>query len=936
MRCRSAMMSAMRTTRTSSTYIIAACGLAAILAVASVGQAAPGKPASVEKLTSVNGITEYRLKNGLRVLLFPDSSKPTITVNITYFVGSRHEGYGESGMAHLLEHMLFKGTPKHPKLWSELQDHGAQFNGTTWTDRTNYFETLPAVPGNLEWALGMEADRMVHSKIANEDLQKEFSVVRNEFEMGENSPADVLEERIYSTAYLWHGYGRSTIGSRSDIERVPIDNLRTFYTRFYQPDNAMLVIAGKFETNSALELVAKHFGSLAKPARKLPNTYTVEPVQDGERSVVLRRTGDVSLVSIAYHGLAGGDPDFVAEQALVEVLANKPAGRLYKALVEAGLVAEVSGTAYVWAEPGLLRLAAKVRADGNPESVRDRMIEVIEGLAQGKSPITDEELKRFQMAMRKRFELLMTQSDRIGVELSEWAALGDWRMMFMHRDRVEALTKEQVQSFAARFVKPANRTVGLFLPTKAPDRSPLPAMPDVAAMVKDYKGSAPVEEGEAFDASLDNIEKRTVVSVLPGGAKLALLPKKNRGKAVRILLSVRTGSLETLKGRQTAASLVGAMLQRGTAKHSYQELRDELDRLKAEVRISGEDGQGAPDQTTLRITTVRDNLAQVMKLVAEMLRQPSFPAAEFTVIKRNVLAQLEEAQMDPQALLMTRIARYFSPYPADDVRYVPTIAERIARVQALKLEEVQAVWRELWGGQAANLVAIGDFDAKELQAQATEILSGWTAQKPYARVPRPFFAGIAGLEEEIQTNDKEMAMVAAAHNVELREDDPAYPALVLGNFVLGGSARSLLLERLRQQEGLSYGAFSMVSADVFDKNGTVLAGAICAPQNAKKAMASLLDEVGKFARGGISDKELREAKAAFKLSYENRLAQDDFLLGLIERNLYAGRNFAFQKKQLGTVQALSASELAAALKKFIEPARLAKIRAGDFRPQPGK
>src|SRR5208283_4185725 len=183
------------------------------------------------KVASVEGITEYDLDNGLRVLLFPDKSQSKVTVNMTVLVGSRQEGYGETGMAHLLEHMVFKGTPRHPQVPKALQDHGAQFNGSTSSDRVNYFETLAANDENLEFALDLEADRLVNSYIKREDLDSEMTVVRNEFERGENSPSGVLGKRIAATAYHWHNYGKPTIGNRSDIEKVPVENLRAFYKK---------------------------------------------------------------------------------------------------------------------------------------------------------------------------------------------------------------------------------------------------------------------------------------------------------------------------------------------------------------------------------------------------------------------------------------------------------------------------------------------------------------------------------------------------------------------------------------------------------------------------------------------------------------------------------------------------------------------------------
>ncbi|MGZ3457795.1 MAG: M16 family metallopeptidase, partial [Archangium sp.] len=201
------------------------------------------KAGALAPYTSVEGITEYRLDNGLRVLLFPDPTKPTVTINVTYFVGSRHEGYGETGMAHLLEHLMFKGTPSHPNVPQELTQRGAHPNGTTWLDRTNYFETLPASDENLSWALGFEADRMVHSFIARKDLDSEMTVVRNELEKGENDPSHILFQRVMSAAFTWHNYAKSTIGARADLEHVPIDRLQAFYRKYYRPDNAMLVIA---------------------------------------------------------------------------------------------------------------------------------------------------------------------------------------------------------------------------------------------------------------------------------------------------------------------------------------------------------------------------------------------------------------------------------------------------------------------------------------------------------------------------------------------------------------------------------------------------------------------------------------------------------------------------------------------------------------------
>ncbi|RMF40198.1 MAG: insulinase family protein, partial [Planctomycetota bacterium] len=427
----------------------------------------------LKKVTSIEGITEYRLSNGTQVLLFPDPSTSQATVNMTVFVGSRHEGYGEAGMAHLLEHMLFKGTPAHPNIPELLQNQGAQFNGTTWLDRTNYFETLPAASPeqsaeNLEFALRLEADRLMNSFIRAEDLASEMTVVRNEFERGENNPRGVLMQRVQSVAYDWHNYGRSTIGNRSDIERVPIDRLKNFYRKFYRPDNVMVVVAGNFNPDTALELVGKYFGILQPPPTPLDTTYTTEPPQDGERTVALRRVGNTQYVAAAYHIPAGPHPDYAAMEMVAYIYGTEPSGRLYQDLVVPEIASSVFTMSMALHDPGLITFMAQVPTEKSLESARQTMLQSIESIAE--KPITAEELQRAKTQFLKSRELRAANSRAIAIELSEWAAQGDWRLYFIFRDRIEALTPEQCTEVAARYLRRNNRTVGLFIPSETSER----------------------------------------------------------------------------------------------------------------------------------------------------------------------------------------------------------------------------------------------------------------------------------------------------------------------------------------------------------------------------------------------------------------------------------------------------------------------------------
>src|SRR5438309_9647323 len=395
--------------------------------------AGAGLPAGVARVTSVEGVTEYRLANGLKILMIPDRSIDTVTVNVTYLVGSRHEGYGETGMAHLLEHVMSRGTPRIPSSKADFQRRGARYDGSTSFDRTNYFETFPASEKTLAYVLEVESDRMVNASIARRDLDAEMTVVRNEFESGENSAFGVLRERMAASAYLWHNYGNAIIGARSDIENVPIERLRAFYRHYYQPDNAVLLVSGKFDESAALRLAQQHFGKIAKPSRTLRKTYTVEPTQDGERTVTLRRAGDVQLVSALYHMPPGTHPEYAAVDVLVALLNHVPSGRLHKALVETGLASSVFGTERQQREAGFAYFGATLRQDASLEAARDALLGVLEGFA--RNPVTQDEVERARTRLLNDIELTLADSRELTGVLPEYAGIGDWRVPLSQRDR---------------------------------------------------------------------------------------------------------------------------------------------------------------------------------------------------------------------------------------------------------------------------------------------------------------------------------------------------------------------------------------------------------------------------------------------------------------------------------------------------------------------
>jgi zinc protease len=884
-------------------------------------------PAGVEPHATLGGISEYGYPNGLRVLLFPDPSNPKVTVNVTYLVGSRFEGYGETGMAHLLEHMLYIRSTHDRDIKKELTDHGAQWNGSTDYDRTNFFETVTAGDDNLRWALGLEAERMVNMRMEKALLDTEMTVVRNEFERGENSAQRILEERVVATAYLWHNYGKSVIGSRADIEKVPIDRLAAFYRKYYQPDNAVLVIAGQFDAARALAVVADTFGKIPKPARVLDEPYTVEPVQDGERSVELRRVGTNQVVMAAWHAPALAHPDSAALEVAAGVLSTGGrggggSGRLDKALVDAKKAIAVRVNYQELHDPGFVVASATLSKDQPLADARKSLLDAVATLAS--DPPGGDEVARVKSRILQGMEASMTNSQQAALRLSETIASGDWRLYFVNYDQIQAVTPDDVARVAKLYLKASNRTIGEFIPTEAPDRTDVPPAPDLARTLKDYKTGLSVSAGEAFDPSPANIEHHLARAALSDGMKLALLPRTTRGGVVSVLLQLNFGDVPSLAGQRAIGEMTGAMLMRGTRTRTRQQIQDEMVKLNARINVTG----GAA-RATANIQTTQANLIPALRLAAEILREPAFPEVEFDQVKSQRVANIENGRTNPEALAPLALARAMNPYPRTDVRYVGTVDEQIADAKSVTLAAVRAFHAKFYGASHGELAVIGQFDPDEVKKAAAELLGSWSTPAPYTRITETFQTK-APVNLKIETPDKQNASFIAGLTFAMSDSDPDYPAMVLANYMFGGSLTGRAPNRIRNQEGLSYGVNSRLAVPAAGNSAEFGGVAIANPANTPKVEFSFRDELAKTLAGGFTADEVAAAKKALHDQRVVGRTQDGALLGLIVAREDLGRTLEWDQGMDAKLEALTPDQVNAAFRRHISVDRLSIVKAGDF------
>lgn len=881
--------------------------------------------AETKELVTIEGITSYQMDNGLQILLYPDDSASTVTVNMTVFVGSRHEGYGEAGMAHLLEHMLFKGTPTFENIPALLNEKGARFNGTTWLDRTNYYETLPASEENLKLAIHLESDRMMNSYIKGEDLQSEFSVVRSEFERGENNPSRVLMQRMQSAAFDWHNYGKSTIGNKSDIELVPLPRLREFYKKYYQPDNTMVVVAGRFDKEKALGYLDEYFGKIPAPNRELERTYTIEPPQDGERIVNLRRVGDVGIAGVLYHVPASAHPDFAAVDVLSYILSTEPAGRLYKALVETKIASSIVGGTYALHDPGVMLFYSQATEKENLNKVRDVILAEIEKIVS--DGVSEDEVKRVIQQLTKEREQSLNNTSQIAINLSDWAAQGDWRLFFLYRDRFEKVTPEDVQRVAALYTRAENRTIGMFIPTDKPSYVTIPDTGNIAAMVDGYQGRKAIAQGEKFEATLENIEKRTKLTTLQSGVQAALLPKKSRGEQVVLSLSLNFGTLTSLQGYDTAANYIGPLMLRGTKEKSHQEIQDILDALGATLSISSSAGS-----LDISILAKRDTLPKVLALTKEIVETPSFPEEELQVMLQQQITALEASKSEPQSLAMNLLARTLTPYPVDDIRATLPIEDQIGQLKEVSIDDVIKLFNEQIGNQSGELVAVGDFDIESVTPLIQDAVKSLSSDVTYQRIGDSPFPDVKGARKKIVTPDKKNAFYISAHQIPVGRLHPDYPALMIGNHILGGGAlSSRLADRVRQQEGLSYTVGSMYRTYAKEGHGRVMIYAISNPDNSDKVVEVINEELNKLIKDGVTAEEVSKAVESNLQSNTVSRSTDSGIAGMLGSLLAQDRDIQSTKDLEDQMKSLTPDQVNAAIRKYLKPEKLIIVTAGDFK-----
>ena len=885
-------------------------------------------PEGVEHIQTLDGIEEYKLsENGLRVLLMPNEGLPVATVMVTYEVGARNEVAGTTGATHILEHMMFKGTDRFNSsdgsdYSSVMERIGARSNATTYFDRTNYYATLPSE--YVAQTIELEADRMRNLRIREEDLASEMTVVRNEYERGENNPVSTLIKEVYSAAFVAHPYTHPTIGWRSDIESTSPEKLRTFYNAYYWPENAVLTVIGGFDTKATLKAVQQFYGEVPKAPQAIPVVETTEPKQLGPRRLIIERTGQVGVVMTAFKAPEGANEDWAALSLIEQILGADKTGRLYRALEDQGKASATFTYAPQLRDPSLFILAAFLTPEATHEETEAIILDEIKKLIGG--GVTEDELTRAKSVIQANTVYGRDGPYAIADQINEAIAMGDWANYVNLPKAIQNVSAEDIKRVAAQYFVRNNSTTGWFVPQKSSTVAQLTHSPHGPNYFRDPAVFGPIHNAAeasapatATAAPLVDFSSQMQRASIGGIEIIAIDMPIN--DVVSFVGSFAAGETLSPADAPTLAGLTASMLDKGTTRNDRFAIAERLDTLGADIGF-------AANAHSLEFSGkfLREDAGAVMRLLAEQLREPGFDPDVLETLKSRQSSGLLQAIDNPDYRADAQVARLL--YPQDHPNYSDKIDVLLEDLKTTTIEDIAQFHADHYGPKSMRLVFAGDIDFEQLTAAVEFAFDGWSGGVDY---PAELPAQLKNQEQSkrIYITDKTSVAVRYAQNTGIQRNDEDYLSFMLGNYILGGSFNSRLMQEVRKKQGLTYSIRSGHTGDITTPGNWILSASF-SPALLDQGLAATEAVVTEWYEQGITEAEAQKAIETLSGGY---------LVGLSTTSSVAGQVLSFMQRGFGPeyideypklLQAVTAKQVNRTIRQHLKPERNTRVIAGSL------
>jgi len=917
-----------------------------------------------EHVRTRGDIHEFVLtRNGLTVLLKNDVSAPVVTVVVTYRVGSANEANGNTGSTHMLEHLMFKGSKRYNKengrpIWDVLQSVGAVLNATTWKDRTSYFEILPAE--FLGEALNIEADRMRDALLRGDDLLRERTVVKNEFENDENDNFAALDKAMWSTAFHAHPYSHPTIGWKHDLENASIESLRNFYGTFYHPNNATLTVFGDLGSDfgAVLETIFGAFGQIPQSPKAIPQVTAQEPAQWGERRVCIRKPGEQTIVYMGHKTPGALDPDSVPLYLLSKVLSETKTSRLYRSLVDPGRVTSLFSWNSFFRYPGLFCTAAFLAPQEDPQAVEQKILEAYEDVIT--NGVSEDELGRVKAIVKASVAFSMDETFGMANTITEYIAAGDWAKAVDFQNEVQQVRSEDLKRVAEAYLRSAGRTVGVFIP----DKTATPSFVRTCASSRDPaspkqpgpEGNATVEEGdkqvtERWVAPLGTpppnlghsqakpsawLSQRLEQQRPLGDDSMTLTTYRTTAKDVVTIMGCITGgdehSSENPWNNSVVADFATDLMSEGTRNKNKFEIAETLESMGARIAL-----RAGTRRLRFSLRCLKQDLSRVVALLAEQLQEPRFDEADLNSLRTRFLGEIDNARESPSRAAEELFST--SMYPRGHTNFLPSLDELARDAQGATVDKVRSFHQTLGLDRHVQVIAVGDVDAGEVGRLFRENFSGWQRSKlslprqdhkTALQIARP------GVRKFAQLVEKKGLEVNIGQPLGFSYDHVDHYAFAIGLFILGGNFSSRLMQTVRDKRGLTYGISSAVEGMDEHADGYWRVNATFGADAVRQGIACTMDVIERWRQDGVTAEELETKKKTMYGSYQVNLSSTQGVAAQVLSNLQRGRDLGYIDRFPEIVNDLKLSHVNEAITKYASLDNVVITCAGTYSGNPLK
>lgn len=894
--------------------------------------------AQVSLVKKLNNIEEYQLSNGFRVVLAPQDKENKVFVNTIYFTGSLNDPKGKGGMAHLLEHLAFKGTQnvKGEEFQRRLDQYTLMTNASTDYYSTKYTNIVRPEKNALNEILYLESERMDKLILQEKFVPSELEIVKREREVRLDQPVAVLVDQIFKSVYGNQYLGRLPIGDLPELKSITMDELKQFYHTWYAPNNAMMVITGKFDKSDVLKTIDQYFSPIQK--RKIPEQTKVPLLDSNQikpRTFTVKKGSDL----VKYHIYISGKHDSIQPiLSLAPTLyALQPSGKLYKNIVETGIASSIQASTWLDQDMNLLFLGAVYAPSHDVNKIGT---ELKVGIEQ-KSHFSDAEINRVKTMVKNAANDIESDAASLGSYLSSYVVSkhGDWGVYYKELEQLDQLDTKQVNETLAQFLTEEHRLIGDILPT--PEDQKKKATQDKTQPIKNLEQNQEDEETVLKDPSvyreeiaqfviqsaqkIQSIEPKIQRGTLSNGMNYVLFPTSTRDDKSYATIKLDFGDEKSLFNQDVTLNLMTYLMLRGSKEHDLQQIIDQAIANDGTATVTAQS-----NQLVINVQAKKKDFVEFLQFIMEVIQNPSFSQSEFDLVKNQNLQALDRPYTEPDVVAGMTLSKLLEIFQPGDLRYHfdPNLMKK--QFDEVTRDQVQNFYERFFITQRGQIVVTGDFESESIKKMLQDIFGTWKTSQPYQPVFSPYVAYPAQ-KQHVLAEPREFGNYQSILTFPVGAEHSDVPALqVIRSILAESQLSSRLAQALREKNALVYGFFGQLDFNRYIDSGALTISANYQSGRAAQVTQTIHDVLKKLIKDGVTEQEVEAAKADMMKKRVTSWDDESVIHGMLVQDIDKQKTLLKRMERDQAIARLTKADIDRAIQKYIRLDQFVEVMADQY------